>query len=64
MFYSEMGKRDGICKGVFAKLLGVGSITLLACNLLTAQINTGSILGTVTDQSGGVIAGATVTVTN
>jgi len=29
-----------------------------------AQVNTGRILGTVTDQSGGVIAGATVTVTN
>jgi hypothetical protein len=31
---------------------------------LFSQINTGRILGTVTDQSGGVIAGAMVTVTN
>jgi hypothetical protein len=31
---------------------------------LFAQVNTGRILGTVTDQSGGVIAGAMVTVTN
>src|SRR5579862_9696296 len=36
----------------------------LACNPLLAQVNTGRILGTVTDQSGGVIAGAMVTVTN
>jgi Carboxypeptidase regulatory-like domain/TonB dependent receptor-like, beta-barrel len=32
--------------------------------LLFSQVNTGRILGTVTDQTGGVIAGATVTVTN
>ena len=31
---------------------------------LFAQVNTGRILGTITDQTGGVIAGATVTVTN
>src|SRR5579864_9272979 len=31
---------------------------------LFAQVNTGRILGTVTDQTGGVIAGAMVTVTN
>jgi len=36
----------------------------LACNPLFAQVNTGRILGTITDQSGGVIAGAMVTVTN
>ena len=48
----------------FAKLLGTAAIVLLACGLLSAQINTGRILGTITDQSGGVIAGATVVVTN
>src|ERR1700747_695057 len=36
----------------------------LACNPLFSQVNTGRILGTITDQSGGVIAGAMVTVTN
>src|ERR1700739_797039 len=36
----------------------------LACNPLFAQVNTGRILGTITDQSGGVIAGAMVTVNN
>ena len=36
----------------------------LAWNPLLAQVNTGRILGTITDQSGGVIAGAMITVTN
>src|SRR5260370_25951585 len=39
----------------FAVLLGLP---------LFSQINTGAILGTVTDQTGGVIAGAAVVVTN
>src|SRR5260370_31303126 len=42
----------GLC---FAVLLGLP---------LFSQINTGRILGTVTDQTGGVIAGAAVVVTN
>ena len=40
------------------------SLVLLACISLFAQVNTGRILGTVTDQTGGVIAGSMVTVTN
>ena len=40
------------------------SLVLLACISLSAQVNTGRILGSVIDQTGGVIAGATVTVTN
>ena len=36
----------------------------LPSSLLFAQVNTGRILGTVRDQTGGVIAGAMVTVTN
>src|SRR5579872_7026908 len=36
----------------------------LASGPLFGQVNTGRILGTVTDQTGGVIAGAMVTVTN
>ena len=45
-------------------LLILGCVCLLAGLPLFAQVNTGRILGTVTDQTGGVIAGAMVTVTN
>jgi hypothetical protein len=44
--------------------VGVGCAVLLFESPLFSQINTGRILGTVTDQTGGVIAGAMVTVTN
>ena len=40
------------------------SAFFLVCLSLSAQVNTGRILGTVTDQSGGVVAGAMVAVTN
>src|SRR5438270_7061523 len=46
------------------------AVVCLSCAVLLlglplfSQINTGRILGTVTDQTGGVIAGAMVTVTN
>ena len=49
---------------VFKKLLGIVSAAFLICLSISAQINTGRILGTVSDQTGGVIAGAMVTVTN
>ena len=39
-------------------------VTLVCAPLLFSQVNTGRILGTITDQTGGVIAGAMVTVTN
>lgn len=39
-------------------------IVLASCGILTAQEVTGTILGTVTDSSGAVVAGATVTITN
>jgi hypothetical protein len=45
----------------FALLFG---LCLLLSGSLFAQVNTGRILGTITDQSGGVIADAMVTVTN
>ena len=45
-------------------LLILGCVCLLAGLPLFSQVNTGRILGTVTDQTGGVIAGAMVTVTN
>ena len=49
-----------------ARLLAacLGCAILLFSVPLFSQINTGRILGAVTDQSGGAIAGATVTVTN
>src|ERR1700680_4859087 len=45
---------------VLSATLGV----LLICVPLFSQGNFGTILGTITDQSGGVVAGATVTVTD
>jgi outer membrane receptor protein involved in Fe transport len=44
--------------------VGLGCAVLLVGFPLFSQVNTGRILGTVTDQSGGVIAGSTVAVTN
>ena len=38
-------------------------VALLGASTLEAQLTTGSILGTVTDPAGGVVAGATVTAT-
>jgi len=54
---------------VFSKrmigVVGVVGFAVLLMGLpLFSQINTGRLLGTVTDQTGGVIAGAMVTVTN
>src|SRR5580700_6326310 len=46
---------------VFLMLFGV---SILSCAPLFAQGTAGRILGTVTDQSGGAIAGATVIVTD
>jgi len=43
---------------------GLGCAVLLIAFSLLSQVNTGRILGTITDQSGGVIAGAMVAVTN
>ena len=53
---------QGTC--VQSKFWGIVSAAFLICFSLSAQINTGRILGTVTDQTGGVIAGAMVAVTN
>jgi hypothetical protein len=56
-FFTVIGRRA-------IQLLGASIGLLTMCVSLAAQINTGRIVGTVTDQSGGVIAGATVVVTN
>jgi len=46
------------------QLLGVTIVVFLVCVPLFSQLNTCRILGGVTDQAGGVIVGATVTVTD
>src|SRR5437588_9800517 len=57
--------RLAVCGGSAIRVvLVVGCAALLAAVPLFSQVNTGRILGTVTDQTGGVIAGAMVTVTN
>src|SRR6202040_3359797 len=55
------GLRSG---GIFTRVWCAVLAVFLVCLSLSAQGNTGRILGTVTDQSGGVGAGAMVAVTN
>jgi hypothetical protein len=55
------GPSMGWCKNAI-QLLAVTLGVLLLCTSAFAQGNAGRILGTVTDQSGGTVAGATVTV--
>ncbi|HZP33296.1 MAG TPA: TonB-dependent receptor [Candidatus Acidoferrales bacterium] len=51
------------CRAIQAFAAAICTVFLFATPVFS-QINTGRILGTVTDQSGGVIAGAMVAVTN
>ncbi|MGA8767444.1 MAG: carboxypeptidase-like regulatory domain-containing protein, partial [Candidatus Acidiferrales bacterium] len=60
---SLLGSRYLRTKAGF-RALGLGLGVLLLCLPAFAQLNLGSIAGTVTDASGGVIAGANVTVTD
>jgi hypothetical protein len=48
----------------WGRFLGLGLALLLVCPALFSQGNTGRILGGVTDQSGGNVAGAAVTITD
>src|SRR6266849_1621528 len=48
----------------FPKIVVAAAVALLACLPLFSQGNAGCILGSITDQTGGVIAAATVTVTD
>src|SRR5579863_10221963 len=47
-----------------AHLMLTALAILLAAPVLRAQVDTGTILGTVKDQSGAVVPGAKITVTN
>jgi hypothetical protein len=49
---------------VGARALGAALLLLLAGAPAAAQVDTGTILGTVKDQSGGVLPGATVSITH
>jgi Carboxypeptidase regulatory-like domain/TonB dependent receptor len=55
------GSSVGWCSRAI-QLLAVTACVLLLCTSAFAQGNAGRILGTVSDQSGGTVAGATVTV--
>jgi len=46
------------------KVILLFSLTAFSCLVAGAQLSTGTILGTITDSSGAVVSGATVTVTN
>lgn len=65
LFMSQGNTMLGVIRG--SRLASVLSMLLLAalvCDSAYPQGNTGRILGVVTDQSGGNVAGATVTVTD
>ncbi|HKM79938.1 MAG TPA: TonB-dependent receptor [Candidatus Acidoferrum sp.] len=51
-------------KFTYIKLLVTFLVLLFAASLLFAQVDAGAVLGTITDQSGGVINGAKVVLTN
>ncbi len=53
-------------KGILAQvgIVLVGVLVLVSSSGLRAQVDTGSITGTVRDQTGAVIPGAKVTITN
>src|SRR5580704_15191560 len=50
--------------GVFPKILRWGLVALLVCLPLFSQTNTGRVLGSVTDQTGAALSGATVVITD
>src|ERR1700728_2056868 len=47
-----------------ATCLGPFLVCLALCQFLFAQVNSGTITGTVTDSTGGVVPGVTITVTH
>lgn len=46
--------------GIFKKLAGLAVMLLIVCGITFAQVDTGTVGGTVTDSTGAVVAGATV----
>jgi hypothetical protein len=64
MYFSRVGLARKLVSGARAVAYAVGVLCflLLANNNLFSQGNAGRIVGTVMDQSGGVVSGATVTV--
>ena len=52
------------CSKVAIQGLGVSVAFWLFCLPAFSQLNYGRILGVITDQTGGVIAGSTVTITD
>ena len=68
MVWSSFPRHNGHIAPKLASILKVLLLAMLVIFLssasLFAQGNAGRILGTVTDQTGGAIAGATVTVTD
>jgi hypothetical protein len=63
-FQSARGRSYLVCYQKSVRLLGIVLVMLFLCPPLFSQSNFGRILGTVTDQSGGVVAAATVTITD
>ena len=53
-----------MCLDGVGRLLTVALVVLLACVSSFSQANLGRIMGSITDQTGGAMAGATVTVTD
>ncbi|MBI4458582.1 MAG: carboxypeptidase regulatory-like domain-containing protein, partial [Acidobacteria bacterium] len=50
--------------GYWERILGIVVCALLAGGISLAQVTTGTISGTVSDSTGAVIPGATVTIRN
>src|SRR6266446_1196562 len=42
----------------------IAAVALVAAAVMNAQTTSGTIVGTVTDSSGGVVSGASITITN
>jgi hypothetical protein len=59
---SGLNSRAHFAGSIAVRWICSAAVVLLTCHLSLSQSTTGRILGTVTDQSGGALVGATVTV--